>query len=277
MKEGKRRNGYYFYKDRQLPSVSTILKSAGNSEGLIQWACKQGGFGVIWGLSKIKNVEALHEKLSSPSCLEWAAEQARMGLSQEGERVKNFGTFVHSGIEARLNRVDFDLSDWTPEMKTALATFEKFYAEVGFDPTSVEVALYSPMYGYAGRADLIANISAEQAELIKPYLTKSSKEIVPGFVVCDFKTGSMYQKTQGVQLAAYAQACLETFGRVCNGGLLINIPRDEPETIKCHYFNEEELNQYFNKGFLSALETWKFFDAPKWFHAQENSHTTQAA
>src|SRR3989304_5076550 len=91
-KETTRRNGYYQYKDLQFPSVSTIMKSAGNPGGLINWAATQGGMGVIWGLGKIKDIQKLDERLNSPACIEWAKEQAQNGLSSESSRVQEFGT-----------------------------------------------------------------------------------------------------------------------------------------------------------------------------------------
>lgn len=268
MTEVKRRNGYYFYKGMQLPSVSTILKSAGNSEGLIHWACRQGGLGVIWGLSKIKDPSSLGQRLQSPACIEWAIEQAKAGLASEGDRVKDFGSRVHGGIEAHLNMNDLDTSAWTTEEKTALETFRNFYAEVGFDPISVEVSVFSPQFGYAGRLDLVAEVTEEQAEKIRPYLTRSSDDIEPGLLITDFKTGNMYPKSQSVQLAAYRQAYAETNNRKCTGGLIIQIAREEPDQIKCHYFNAESLDEAFQCGLMPARQAWLFFDAPKWFLKQ---------
>jgi len=268
MTEPKRRNGYYFYKVMQLPAVSTILKSAGNSEGLIHWACKQGGLGVIWGLTKLKDHTSLSERLKSPACIEWAIEQAKAGLAAEGDRVKDFGSRVHAGIEARLERTDIDISGWTPEEKIALETFEKFYAEVGFDPISVETSVFSSKYGFAGRLDLVAEVSEDQAEKIRPYLTRSSDDIEAGLLITDFKTGNMYPKSQSVQLAAYRQAYNETYQRNCSGGLIIQIAREEPDQIKCHYFSSESLDEAFSCGLMPARQAWLFFDAPKWFLKQ---------
>lgn len=269
VKEMKRRNGYYFYKDRQLPSVSTILKSAGNSEGLVHWACKQGGLGVIWGLSKIKDAQSLSERLGSPSCIEWAVENAKMGLEAEGNRVKDFGSRVHKGIECHLKREDLDISEWTEEEKTALESFQKFYAHVGFDPIAVETPIYSEECGYAGRLDLVAEVNKEQVEKLRTYLTKSSPDIIPGLLICDFKTGKMYPRTQGVQLAAYSTAYAETFNRKCNGGLIINIERDAPDKVRCHYFRDIDLIDSFFFGFKPAYDVWMYWDAPRWFQQQE--------
>lgn len=275
MTEPKRRNGYYFYKGRQLPSVSTVMKSAGNSEGLIQWACKQGGLGVIWGLSKINNAEALKERLGSSECLEWAIQQARNGLASEGNRVKDFGSRVHAGIESRLKRLDMILEGWGEEEKTALDTFEKFYAEVGFDPIAIEATIFSDIYSYAGRLDLVAEVTQEQAELIRPSLTRGSDDIEPGLLITDFKTGSLYPAKHAVQLAAYRQGYEETYQRKCAGGLVINIERENPGEIKCHYFSSAELDRAFEQGFIPAYRTWMYFDAPKWFLKQENETITE--
>lgn len=269
MASNSRKNGYYFYKDRWLPSVSTILKSAGSSEGLIKWGAKQGGLGVIWGLSKIKDAQALSEKLGSPSCIEWAAESALAGLEAEGNRVKDFGSRVHHGIECRLKHTDIDLFDWNDEEKTALESFDNFYANVGFYPISIETTVYSGEYGFAGRLDLVAEINESQAEKLRPYLMKSSPDIQSGLLISDFKTGSLYVQSQSVQLAAYAEAYKETYDRQCTGGLLINIERENPERVRCYYIPKCDLKDAFSFGFLPAYHTWMWFDAPKWWKHQE--------
>lgn len=270
--EPRRRNGFYCYKERQVPSVSTILRSAGSPGGLIDWACKQGGLGVIWGLSKIKDIGALQEKLGSPSCIEWAIEQAKMGLESEGDRVKGFGTEVHAGMEATLKKINLDMSEWSDDMKIALETFLKFYDDIGFDPSSVECTIYSNKYGFAGRADLVMEINEEQVVKLKPYLTRNSDTVKPGRVMTDLKTGKMYPKSQIVQLAAYRQAYNETYGHLCTGGLIINIERNKPSEIKCHYVDGLELDQVFEEAFIPALNVWKYFDAPAWFHKQEKNN-----
>jgi hypothetical protein len=268
MAEIKRRNGYYLVRERQLPSVSTILKSAGSSEGLVQWGAKQGGLGVIWGLARINNIEELKERLGSPSCVEWASGAALANLSNEGDRVKGFGSNVHAGIEAHLKQITFE-AELTEEEKTAIATFENFYAEIGFDPLSIETEVYNLEYGYAGRLDLAAEITEEQAQKLQTYLTKSSEPVQPGLIICDFKTGSMYPRSQVVQLAAYAFAYSKTYHRPCDGGLIINIKRDEPDKIKCHYFTRRELIDAYLDCFLPALKVWRFLDAPRWYRKAE--------
>ena len=205
MTEPVRRNGYYNYDGFNFPSVSTITKFVGENEGLIRWACELGGQGVLWALKNATNAQ-FEEIIASPTVMNWSKEKAIEGLQREQERVTGFGKVVHHGIECRLKNVDLNLGDWTDAEKIALETFEKFYAEVGFDPILVEAAIYSPKYRYAGRLDLLANISQEQAEKIKPYLIRTSELIVAGKVLADFKTGSFYHKPHGIQIAAYAQA-----------------------------------------------------------------------
>lgn len=268
MAEIKRKNGYYYHKDKWLPSVSTIMKSGGDPAGLIRWACKQGGFGVIWGLSKIKDHASLTDRLASPSCIEWAAEQAIAGLESEGDRVKGFGTNVHAGIEARLTRTDIDVSNWTVDEKKALETFCRFYEDIGFDPYLIEDTVYSEEVGFAGRLDLVADLSPEQCEKLSTYLTKTSAKPSPGLYMSDFKTGSLYVRSQQVQLSAYSVALKETRGRDCVGGMLINIPREEPEKCKVHIVTKEDMDFAFTEGFLPTLKCWKYYDAPKWYHQQ---------
>ena len=274
--ETKRRNGYYQWREWQLPAVSTPLKSAGNNEGLMTWAAQSGGLGVIWGLSGIKSVGALAEKLKSSACIEWAKEQAVEGLEAERERPANFGTNLHSGIESFLKGFDFDISGWTPEMIIGLETFKAFYKEVGFDPVLVESQIFYTKelekgFGFSGRLDLVAGLDVAQVEKLKPYLMKSSETPEAGLMISDFKTGKLYIPKQEAQLSAYMMGYEETYDRKVTGGLLINIPRETPDKIKCYYSTRKTLDHAFEAGIRTAYATWLYFDAPKWFKKQFNT------
>jgi len=270
----KIRNGYYIHKNRYLPRVSSILNSAGSSDGLIYWGARQGGYGVIWGLSKINDYKKLKEKLSSTSCIEWASEQAVKALAVERDRVTSFGSNVHKVIECKLKQIDYSIESFTQDEKIALKSFDDFYAEINFDPISIEASVYSFKHSFAGTLDLVAEVNADQAAALSSYLKRSSDPVEPGLLICDFKTGSFYERSMGVQLAAYAQAYEETYKRKCTGGLVINIQRKNPEEVKCFFYSREYLDKAFSDGFVPAVQIWRYFDSPKWYqkHLKENEN-----
>lgn len=265
----ERKNGYYIFKDKNLASVTTIMRSGGDSGGLTRWAAKQGGHGVIWGLSKVQDAEALKARLGSPACLEWATEQAVMGLESEGNRVKDFGSRVHSGIECRLTSQELNTQDWSDSEKQALETAWEFYAKTKFNVLGVENILYSEENRYAGRCDLIAEINADSIKNITPFLTRTSDNIEDeGVIIADFKTGTLFVPTLKEQLAAYAAAYEAEKGVKVVGGLIIGVERDNPTKVKCIFFNRETLVEAFHMGFLKVRDVFEWRDAPRWYLKQ---------
>lgn len=258
MTEIKRRNGYYMLPNgRQEPSVSTILSCAGNPNGLIQWAAKQGAIGA-----------AMEATRKGSITIEEACEYGVAALKTESSRVQDFGTRVHLGIECHLKQMDLDVSAWSPAEIEAVKTFVSFYNDIGFDPHVIEASLYSVTHGYGGRCDLIADLSHEQVKRLEPYLTRSSDAPCPGRNVADFKTGTLYPTKVAAQLAAYKIAYEETSDTSIQGGLIIGIHRDQPSKIVVHAFSQDTLNDAFVNGFIPAQQVWKYWEAPKWWSKQ---------
>jgi hypothetical protein len=251
-----RRNGYYEGKHGYYPSVTTITKSAGNASGLIHWAAKQGGYGAF---------------VLKPQTVEEAGEAGMAYLSTESRRVQEFGSRVHEGIEKYLGRIDLDDTNWSEVEKMALQTFIQFYNGIKFKTVHIEKYICSDEFEFGGRVDLVSEINEEQCNLITPFLDRSSTPPVAGSIIVDYKTGSMYPRSQIVQLAAYRVGLKENTGRDCNGALLINIKREEPSKVVCHYFGKEELENAFIKGFMPAYDCWKFFDSPQWWQKQKEN------
>lgn len=273
MTDPKRRNGYYPWQTYQFPSVSTILKSAGNSEGLVRWAAQQGGKGVIYALLPyVTDAGTLGARLGTAACLEWAVEAAAQGLKAESERVTNFGTHAHAGIEAHLQHQDYDFAAVTPQVQQAVQTFQTWFGTMDFVVRHVETTLYAPYAEsgpFAGRCDLLVEATAATCTQLQPYLVRSSTVPQPGLWVVDIKTGSLYPEKHGVQLAAYAVGANQTWDWTITGGLVVNIPRDQPEHVKCSFWDTPALTDAYFRGFCPAYRTWWYFDAPRWFQQQE--------
>ena len=129
-----RRNGYYMIGERQVPSVSKILKSAGDSSGLMNWAAMQGGMGVY---------SSFHTQMS----LDEIKESSLRGLRKESNRVADFGSNVHYGIECHLKKQDCDMSKWSNDEKKSVMTFIEFYEDIGFEADLIEATVLSGEYG----------------------------------------------------------------------------------------------------------------------------------
>lgn len=265
----ERKNGYYISEktNKYYPSVSTILSKSGGAGGLVEWAAKQGGLGVIWALRRIQNYSELQTRLESTSCINWALESAIQGLQAEQKRVMGYGTDAHAGFEAIINGKDY-VSDIN-EVNLALNTFKQFWLNSGIKPLFIEEHVVSELNQYAGRLDLCVEISEQVANSLNAYTSRNSEGVQAGNVICDFKTGSIYFEKQLTQLAAYAYALEEKTGVKCNGAMLINIERDNPEKIKLYYKQREELEKAF-ECFIHMKKVWEYTEAPKWYNKQYN-------
>ena len=255
--EIKRRNGYYYFNNRHNPAVSTILKSAGNSAGLINWAAKQGAFGAF---------------INKPTTVDQAGEFGIAHLKMESERVAKIGTNSHQGIE---NYYAHDpIYDSLTELEsTIVKTYIDFSETIGIEMENCEMILNSTKYGFGGQLDMVTTLTDEQITTLKTYLARSSEVPELGRVIVDYKTGSLYIKSHEVQMAAYYKAYEEMTGNDCVGALLVNIKRDTPDKLVCHYITKKTLTEAFEKGFLPAYQTWEYFDAPKWFKEQACTKT----
>jgi hypothetical protein len=202
--------------------------------------------------------------------MQLAKEHAECALNAESSRTADFGTRVHDGIECYLKGWSINQQDWGAGEITALDSFKELCAKVGFVSKDVEKTVISRKHIFAGRLDWVTELP-KNADAIKSYLKRNS-DIPPmngGLIICDFKTGAMNVPTQTAQIGAYAQAYKEETGIELVGGMIINIPRETPDKIKCHYVGIAELKRAFNLGFKTAYRTWFWFQAPKWFKQQK--------
>lgn len=263
----ERKNGYYLSEstNRFYPSVSTIMSKSGGAGGLVDWAAKQGGIGVIWALRRIQDYQQLKERLENSSVINFAQEAAIQGLQAEQKRVQGFGTDAHAGFEAVLHNKQYESQD--AAVNTAVKTFADFYSKQYFMPLYIEKHVISEQHRFAGRLDLCVTTNDDKLSELNTYTSKNSHEIISGNIICDFKTGAIYLEKQLVQLAAYAHAIKENTGVECNGAMLINIERDNPEKIKLFYKSKTELDKAF-ETFLHMKAVWEYTEAPKWYNKQ---------
>jgi len=267
MAEIKRKNGYYFCEERNAyyPGATTVLSSAGSSYGLEQWKIKQASQAIIFALRGLATHDSLKERLESATCLNWACEVGLAGPSLEGKRVQDFGTDCHSGFEGFLNGKGFTSEN--PDVEIALNTFREFYKDSGLEVIGLEEQVTSHVLRVCGRFDVCFRLNESSIKHLTPYLSKNSDPLVPGFVMSDFKTGSIYEPKMTAQLAIYRQGLLESRGIDCSSGLIINIERENPSQIKLYNYGALKLERAL-EGAKAAIKCWEYFDAPQWYHKQ---------
>lgn len=141
--------------DDRLWSVTTILKSFGDGEGLIHWSVNETAKAAV---ASLKTVNALAED-NPDSAVDWL-KQARFRSKPGTRSATKLGTDVHACCEM------YVVTGKRPELGTPLPNGE-LDAEVApyvdsfelwlerFQPQYVaaEVTVYNEQYGYAGTAD----------------------------------------------------------------------------------------------------------------------------
>jgi hypothetical protein len=190
--------------DQRLWSVTTILKSYGDSEGLIAWTATEVA------KAAIRTDRTWHSMLDDTDEDEVARWIAQKRFDTRGERsATKLGTAVHAAIEhqvvtGRRPDLGMDLGGengvFDDELAPYLDSFDRFldHAQPQFE--AAEMTVYHPTYGYAGTLDGIATIGGQR--FVIDY--KTSKQSFDG----RGKRKAPWQDA-GPQLAAYrwAESC----------------------------------------------------------------------
>ena len=273
--ETVRRNGYYCIEGKQVPSVTTVCRGGGSAAaGLMGWAAEQGALRVVTELAKVKDLYTLEQTLGSHDSLEWAKAQGRIGFQQGGAYARMFGTEVHRLLEDLLKgSPDNTALEHLPEhIVTAYRTYENFFTTSKLKPVAIEdVIFYDSEVSYAGRFDLIAEVTKEAIPIITPHLGRGCLPIVPGLYMVDFKTGGMYPAEHKAQLSAYTHAWEIQTKQSLSGGLILNVDKKEVDKLKIAAYTREELANAYEQGFVPAYKAWLYWEAPKWYLNQDKS------
>lgn len=160
--------------DERLWSVTTILKSFGDSEGLIQWTAAETAKAAVGSLA---TVHAMAED-NPDAAVEWL-KQARFRSKPGTRSATKLGQDVHACCETYVvtgKRPAFGtpLPNGTldAEVEPYLDSFELWLERFQPEYVAAEVVVYNERYGYAGQADGYAVV--EGTPCIIDY--KSAKE-----------------------------------------------------------------------------------------------------
>lgn len=165
----KRRGSYYYYLGEKFVSVTNVLQMLAKP-ALITWAAKTAS-GLV--LDDPKEYDTVEKAVS--------------GLYKGRDAAGDRGTSAHN-IAERYGEGDTDLSQYKgSKMEGYAKAVESFFLIVNPKVLYSEVNVYSRGYGYAGTADLIAEIGG-QTWLV------------------DYKTSKAVYPEMGLQLEAYKSA-----------------------------------------------------------------------
>lgn len=165
---------------RRLLGVTTALKPADDSGGLIKWAAEQAAAYAVDNLDTVASMVAAGDERDR--IITYVADARQQTLNRAARR----GTEVHELAEQITLGEEVEVPD---ELVGPVDAYLRFLREWTPTPILVERAVFDLTYGYGGTFDLIADLPGLGRTLI------------------DLKTsGSRPYHTTVLQLAAYAGA-----------------------------------------------------------------------
>ena len=238
---GQRRT--YRFRGQVLPSVTTLLK-AWPQEWAIPYGAKHVAERALSteGLERIDTYVHLQDEQSTdyPDLLKWL----KKAPFERRDAAADAGTARHGYLEDRLNGLGVP-----DDLSPAEIAIEQFLDVYRPDPLYVEAQVASVTEGYAGSADAFVRIYG------KTY-------------VLDLKTANhaATDHKARLQLAAYRYAdvifddALEWPVPVCDGALILAIPRDDPRSWQLLDVpaGPEEF-----RIFQAFKRSWLFYDQTK--------------
>lgn len=225
----------YSFKDREVPSVTSIIGAGVPKPALVNWGPRVCG---EWVSNNMSTLQAVEDKKLIIDMVKGAPWRDR-------DAAADMGTMLHQYAEALTSGLP------VPEVPDKLVGFikhlELFLQEWKPDFTRTEVTVFNFKYGYAGTLDFLAGVSGH------------------GLVLGDYKTSKFGRQGHGIypetclQLNAYANAefMVDTNGveiemPPVDTLLAVNIRSDRYAVVPC-----EKSDRAF-RAFLYAKQVSEF-------------------
>lgn len=167
------------------------------------------------------------------------------------KKAGNIGTEVHAQIEWQLlhelGRDPGPQPAMSPPAAIAWAEYQKWRNQVGLVPLSMEQAVWSRAYSYAGTLDLIGELSHEGGSIK---------------AVFDWKTGKAIYPEARLQIAAYGHS-LQEMGHAGDDlwGVIVRLPKVESDPgMDVELIPPERMKANFD-AFLGVKRLWDWQQA----------------
>lgn len=235
--------------ERKVPSVTTVLSLKGKPQ-LVAWAAKVERALIVEASADLYEDLPLTstKKMSRMAYVDTLTKRIPLAKAHQIETEKAFetGRLAHEMVEytlrKQMNHAVTDIPRLNEEAAFAFAAWEKWAEETNFTPKYIEQVLYSQEFGYAGTADVIADISVDG---------------VPVLAVGDWKTSKAIYDEYGLQVAAYAHALLEMgHAKQMPYAFVSRFPKTRHDTpFETRIWTPDELNENL-RIFLCLLQVW---------------------
>lgn len=202
----------YTVSGTKVPSVTRVVDGAFPKQGLIDWAVKSGA---DFFQSSVEQYLLSPGEVGMYMVPQRVIKHIYDGIQAAHRTISNeamgTGTLVHKWIEEAIRwKMDDGEAPELPDDEAALNCIEAFREWTKDNEVkwlAIEQKIYSFKYGYAGTVDAVAEVNGE-------------------FTVIDFKTSAKIYKQYHLQVAAYAQAITEMYGRDVEKGLILRLDKD---------------------------------------------------
>lgn len=225
----------------EYPSVTTILQVIAKP-ALVAWSAKVEREMVKEVSARLyQETQGLEEPLGPP---QWLLRLEQM-LGKEKAHTKELakageiGSQVHALIEFTLRMELCEKVGPSPALEPkaqfAYAEWQKWRQSVKFKPLMVEFTILSHKYGYAGTADLLAEVNGV-------------------LTLVDWKTGKAVYREAHLQNAAYRQAVREMGLGDPQQGLILRLPKSTEDPNFEAVAARDEGESFIT--FLTAKKLW---------------------
>ena len=256
---------FYDIDGATYPSVTTILQIIGKPQ-LIPWAARVEREMVIAEAGKLYERFLDEDPKLSPGSSASFCLRLQEALGKEKAHTKELakageiGTQVHALIEFTLRMELLEKVGPSPALETkaqfAYASWQKWRQSVRFKPVMVEFTVVSKKYGYAGTADLLAEVDGV-------------------LTLVDWKTGKSVYKEAHLQNAAYRQAVREMGLGDPQQGLILRLPKTETDPDFEPVAAADERKSFGT--FLTAKDLWTDMQSEETHGIQVNTEAVGQA
>jgi|TARA_B110001454_G_scaffold77758_1_gene75312 hypothetical protein len=202
----------YTVEGELVPSVTRVVDGAFPKQGLIDWAVRSGADFFMSSVEQYTLSPGDVGMYMVPTrVVQHIYDGIKTAYRSISNEALNTGTAVHKWIEDAIRwKMEEGDAPELPDDEAALNCIEAFRAwakENEVKWLAIEQKVYSKKYNYAGTVDAVAEVNGE-------------------LTVIDFKTSAKIYKQYHLQVAAYAQAITEMYGRDVEKGLILRLDKD---------------------------------------------------
>lgn len=196
----------------KVPSVTRVVDGAFPKQGLIDWAVKSGA---DFFQASIEQYVLAPGDAGTYMVPQRVIKHIYDGIKAAHKTISNeamdTGSLVHKWIEDAIRwKMGEGEAPELPDDEAALNCIEAFREWAKDNDVkwlAIEQKLYSRKYKFAGTADALAEVNGD-------------------LTVIDFKTSAKIYKQYHLQLAAYAQAITEMYGKEVEKALILRLDKD---------------------------------------------------